>query len=68
MSAKLDKLLEIGENVGRAITAINKIKQGKNTIALMKLKDAIEKEAKRVVDGAIRLRRRRKRNSDGRFT
>ncbi len=68
MSAKLEKLLEIAENVGRAISAINKIKQGKNTVALEKLKRAVEKEAARVVGVAIRLRRRRKRNNDGRFT
>lgn len=67
MSNKLDKLLEIGENVGRAITAINRIKKGKNTVALQKLTQAIEKEAARVVSVAIRLRRRRKRNTDGRF-
>jgi hypothetical protein len=64
----LDKLLEVAENVGRAITAINRIKKGKNTAALEELRRAVEKEAGRVVDMAVKIRRRRKRNNDGRFS
>lgn len=68
MSRRLDKLLEVAENVGRAITAINRIKKGKNTAALEELRRAVEKEAGRVVDMAVKIRRRRKRNNDGRFS
>lgn len=65
--SKLTKLLEVAEDVGRAITAINRIKQGKNTVALDNLKRAVEREANNVVQAAMKLRRRRKRNPDGRF-
>lgn len=65
--SKLSRLLEIAEDVARAITAVNRLKQGKNTVALEELKRAVEREASRVVKVAVRLRRRRKRNSDGRF-